>query len=135
MEDIFSDMKALFNEMVEVVKAVKDKEADPNVQIDPTKPQNSTELNEYFSNKLADIDKITASVSEKVSDLGSRMSRVEYTQTRLSEQKTTYKNLLSETEDVDIEETYTNFNVQYATYQSALQAVSKIITNTLADYL
>ena len=43
--------------------------------------------------------------------------------------------VLSETEDIDMEEVYTNFNVQYATYQSALQAMSKVITNTLADYL
>ena len=74
-------------------------------------------------------------ISEKVSDLGSRMSRVEYTQERLIDQKATFENLLSETEDVDIEEVYTNFNIQYATYQSALQATSKIIKNTLADYL
>ncbi len=63
------------------------------------------------------------------------MSRIDYVKSRLTEQKTTFKNLLSETEDVDIEETYVEFNTQYATYQSALKATSKIITNTLADYL
>lgn len=95
----------------------------------------SAEINELFTNKLESLDRIMESISEKTSDLGSRMSRLEYTQERLTDQKTTFKNLLSQTEDIDMEEVYTNFNVQYATYQSALQATSKIITNTLADYL
>lgn len=89
-----------------------------------------------FTNAIKEIDeKLLADISQKTSDLGSRMSRVEYTQQRLVDHKTTFKNLLSNTEDVDIEETYTNFTIEYSAYQSALQATSKIITNTLADYL
>lgn len=93
------------------------------------------ELSKKYSAKLGELDDILADISEKTSDLGSRMARAEYVQSRLSDQHTTFKNLLSETEDIDIEEVYTNFNTQYATYQSALQATSKIIKNTLADYL
>jgi len=89
-----------------------------------------------FSNAIKQLDDvILKDLSQKTSDLGSRMSRVEYTQHRLIDHKTTFKNLLTNTEDVDIEETYTTFTTQYAAYQSALQATSKIITNTLADYL
>ena len=120
MEDLFNKMKTSFEEIVTEVK-------DPDTTAD--------DLNKMFTAKLDEIDGFLEKISEKTSDLGSRMSRVEYTQERLAEQKITFKNLLSETEDIDIEETYTNFNIQYATYQSALQATSKIITNTLADYL
>lgn len=95
----------------------------------------NSDLSKKYSTKLGELDKILADISEKTSDLGSRMSRADYVKSRLSDQHTTFKNLLSETEDVDIEEVYTNFNTQYATYQSALQATSKIIKNTLADYL
>ncbi len=96
---------------------------------------NTEDLHKMFTNKLDELDKIISNVSEATSDLGSRMGRLEYTETRLTDKKVTFENLLSVTEDIDIEETYTNFNVQFATYQSALQATSKIITNTLADYL
>lgn len=96
---------------------------------------NTEDLHKMFTNKLDELDKIISNVSESTSDLGSRMGRLEYTETRLTDKKVTFQNLLSVTEDIDIEETYTNFNVQFATYQSALQATSKIITNTLADYL
>lgn len=124
MEEIFKEMEGGFTDIFDKVEnAVKDDTVA------------SGKLNEMFTEKLEALDKIMGSISEKTSDLGSRMSRVEYTQERLTDQKTTFQNLLSETEDVDIEEVYTNFNVQYATYQSALQATSKIITNTLADYL
>lgn len=92
-------------------------------------------LYDVFNDAIGKMDKHLADVSEKVADLGSRMARVDYVQNRLVDQETTFKSLLSETEDIDIEEVYVEFNVQYATYQSALQATSKIITNTLADYL
>ena len=93
------------------------------------------ELSKMFDNKLKEIQDIANNISEKTADLGSRMKRVEYVETRLVDQKTTFTSLLSETEDIDIEETYVQFNTQYATYQSALQATSKVIMNTLADYL
>ena len=93
------------------------------------------ELSKMFDKKLDEVKSISENISEKTADLGSRMKRVEYVETRLVDQKTTFTSLLSETEDIDIEETYVQFNVQYSTYQSALQATSKVITNTLADYL
>lgn len=124
MEEIFKKMEDEFGEIFTSIEAALTNDA-----ID------STELNKLFTNKLEALDDIMASVSEKTSDLGSRMKRVEYTQERISDQKTTLQNLLSETEDVDIEEVYTTFNMQYATYQSALQATARVIKNTLADYL
>ena len=124
MDDVMGEMAKCFNEIFSVLDQALD-----NEQI------TDMELHDMFTSKLDEIDEIMAKVSEKTSDLGSRMSRVEYTESRLADQKITFKNLLSETEDIDIEEVYTNFNVQYATYQSALQATAKIITNTLADYL
>ena len=95
----------------------------------------TTELNEKFSARLDEIDGYLAQISEKTSDLGSRMNRIDYVEERLSDQKIAYKSLLTDVEDIDVEEVFTKFNVQYATYQSALQATSRIITNTLADYL
>ena len=93
------------------------------------------ELSKMYDKKVGEISDIAAKISEKRSDLGSRMKRVEYVDKRLVGQNTTFTGLLSETEDVDIEKAYVEFNTRYATYQSALQATSKVIMNTLADYL
>lgn len=134
MDEIFKKMTALFEEIDSQFKAdettgeaVEEGEAETD--------STSASLSTFFDNKLKEIDDILAEVSKKTSDLGARMSRVEYVESRLTEQKTTLTNLLSETEDIDIEEVYVTFNTQYATYQSALQATAKVITNTLADYL
>lgn len=124
MDDTMAEMAKCFNEVFSTLNQALNSDTVTN-----------EELHIMFNDKLDEIDKIIAGISEKTSDLGSRMNRTEYTASRLADQKIAFKNLLSETEDIDIEEVYTNFNVQYATYQSALQATSKIITNTLADYL
>ena len=94
-----------------------------------------TKLNGIFTNKIKDFEESLADISDKKADLGSRSTRLKYTQSRLVDDETNFKELLSNTEDVDIEETYVEFNAQYMVYQSALQATSKVIMNTLADFL
>lgn len=98
-------------------------------------PDGAKTEEEFFSNMLDVIDKRVSDLSEKVADLGSRQKRLEYTSTRLMNDKTSFTELLSNTEDVDIEEVYVEFNAQYAVYQSALQATSKSVVLTLADFL
>ncbi len=98
-------------------------------------PNGTQTEEEFFSGMLEVIDKRASDVSEKVADLGSRQKRLEYTNSRLMDDKTSFTELLSNTEDVDIEEIYIEFNSQYAVYQSALQATSKSIVQTLADFL
>lgn len=97
---------------------------------DPT-----ADLNDVFSTKLGEFDKCLSDVSSLISDLGSKQTRLDYTQSRLIDDKTSFTELLANTEDVDIEQVYTDFNAQYMVYQSALQAASKLISNTLGDFL
>lgn len=120
MDKIFADIMTAVSEIDATLK-------------DDTKT--SEDIYKLFDSKIKEFDDILEKVSKENTDLGSRMSRVVYTQERLAEQKITFQNLLSETEDIDIEEVYVKFNTQYAAYQSALQATSKVIMNTLADYL
>lgn len=94
-----------------------------------------TDLNDMYDQKIGEIDAILTSVSEKTTELGSRVARLEYVEDRLTDDVTNFKDLLSQTEDIDVEEVYVNFNSQYSVYLSALQATSKVIMNTLADYL
>jgi flagellar hook-associated protein 3 FlgL len=92
-------------------------------------------LHGLFTNKIQGFADIASDISEMTADLGSRMARLDYTASRLTDDKANFTELLSNTEDVDLEEIYTEFNAQYAVYQSALQATSKVIMNTLADFL
>ena len=124
MDEIFSDIAQTIGELSSKIEAsLKDDTV------------TTEDLYELFNAKLKVFDDLLGEVSKATTDLGARMSRVDYVESRLTDQKTTLKSLLSDTEDIDIEEVYVKFNTQYATYQSALQATSKIITNTLADYL
>lgn len=96
---------------------------------------NEEDLHKLFESKIAAFNARLSEASEMTADLGSRVARLEYTAKRLAEDHTNFKELLSKTEDIDIEEVYTEFNAQYAVYQSALQATSRVIMNTLADFL
>lgn len=116
MQDIMYDIEA----MLEKIK-------DPNTS--------DEELNKFFTEMLDEVDEHLKTVSAMESDLGSRQTRLEYTESRLSDDKTNLTALLSKTEDVDIEEVYVEFNTQYMVYQSALQATSKVVMNSLADFL
>ncbi|MGL4346202.1 MAG: flagellar hook-associated protein FlgL [Cellulosilyticaceae bacterium] len=92
-------------------------------------------LNKFFTEMIGTMDAHLKTVSAMESDLGSRQNRLEYTETRLSDDKANLTALLSKTEDVDVQEVYVDFNTQYMVYQSALQATSKVVMNTLADFL
>ncbi len=124
-------MDSVMSKLFTAIKEIKDGLA---THSDST-PGNEISLYELFNGKIGEFDKELSSLSEMTADLGSRMTRLEYTASRLADDKTNFTELLSKTEDVDLEEIYTEFNAQYAVYQSALQATSKVIMNTLADFL
>jgi flagellar hook-associated protein 3 FlgL len=74
-------------------------------------------------------------VNIAVADLGSRYVRLELTEERLSSQKVDFEDLLSNNEDADITETIIKYSSAEAIYNASLSAASKIVQNTLLDYL
>lgn len=98
-------------------------------------PLSDEELNKLFTDMIGTMDERLSTVSEMTASLGSRQSRLEYTESRLIDDKTNLTELLSKTEDVNLEDTYVDFNTQYMVYQSALQATSKIVMTNLGDFL
>lgn len=125
MDDTFNTLLGMMQDIITTVD--KSLEEDSGVTSD--------DLHDLFNNKLGEIDEIMSDISTKTSDLGSRMARLDYVDSRLTDNNADYKELLSNTEDIDVEETYVEFNSRYAAYTAALQATSKVIMNTLADYL
>ena len=71
----------------------------------------------------------------QVTDNGTRGSQLDLVSNRLMDQKTTFETLQSENEDVDIAEVIIQLTSANLTYNSALMATSKIMQNSLMNYI
>jgi flagellar hook-associated protein 3 FlgL len=67
--------------------------------------------------------------------VGNRQSRVDLVSNRLGAQQTSFKELTSDNEDVDITEVAINLSSVELSYQAALMATGKIAQTTLLNYL
>lgn len=74
-------------------------------------------------------------VNVAVADLGSRYVRLELTENRLSSQKVDFEDLLSKNEDVDLVDTVIKYSAAETIYNASLSAASKVVQNTLLDFL
>lgn len=74
-------------------------------------------------------------VNLAVTDLGGRGERVELTKNRMSVQQSTFKELKSINEDMDLSELVINYTAASVSYQAALQAAAKIGKMTLLDFI
>jgi flagellar hook-associated protein 3 FlgL len=74
-------------------------------------------------------------VNTALADLGSRYVRLELTESRLSTQKVDFEDLLSKNEEVDLVETAIKFNSAETIYNASLSAASRVVQNTLLDFL
>ena len=70
-----------------------------------------------------------------VTDNGTRSSRLDLISKRLTEQKTTFRTLQSENEDVDIAEVAIELSAAELTYSSSLMGTGKIMQTTLMNYI
>ena len=70
-----------------------------------------------------------------ITNNGTRSSKLSLIEARLQNQKTTFETLQSENEDIDITEVAINLESASTTYEAALMATSKIMQNTLLNYL
>ncbi|HKL98294.1 MAG TPA: flagellar hook-associated protein FlgL [Mobilitalea sp.] len=88
-----------------------------------------------FEKGITDSGKEQDRVNVAVADLGSRYTRLELTENRLSSQKVDFNTLLSTNEDVDIVDTIIKYDSAQTIYNASLSAASKIVKNSLLDFL
>ena len=74
-------------------------------------------------------------VNAALADLGSRYVRLQLTESRLASQKVDLKELLSNNEDADMVETIIKFGSAEVVYNASLNAASRVVKNTLLDFL
>ena len=92
-------------------------------------------IREAFGRGLTAMSKEENAVNAATSDIGTRYSRVELTEDRLSTQQVEFTELLSQNEDADLVDTIVNYNAANTVYNASLQAAGKVVKNTLLDFL
>lgn len=92
-------------------------------------------LQEKFGNGLTTIKNVQASVTKANADLGSRYQRLQLTQARLEDQQTNVSEMITKNDTVDIEDAVINYTSAITAYNASLNAASKIVQNSLLDFL
>lgn len=73
--------------------------------------------------------------NKAITDLGSRSSRLSVIETRMKDQKSNFRELLSKNENREMEDILLDYKAAYTAYESALTAASKVTGNSLLNYI
>lgn len=142
---------AIVNEVSDLEKQISDAEKFLSSQditnaqkeaLTSLKTQLETQLtikNKMMTNSFEEaLDKMKgyqSKVNTANANLGSRYSRLEMVEQRLTSQYSEYEELLSENIDVDLVETYVNLTSANSVYESSLSTSAKIAKNSLLDFI
>jgi flagellar hook-associated protein 3 FlgL len=92
-------------------------------------------LHDRFNNMLEMCDRHMSDVSRTQTDLGARMNRLDLIVTRLDQDEGSYKQLMSDNEDVDMMQAIMLKSNAEAVYQASLKAGASIIQMTLSNFI
>ncbi len=92
-------------------------------------------IQKIFEGLITKVNGTLDNTSVAITDNGTRGSRLDLISNRLMTQKTTFQTLQSSNEDVDIAEVTIQLTSMNNSYQSALLATSKIMQNSLMNYI
>ncbi|MBE5963186.1 MAG: flagellar hook-associated protein 3 [Lachnospiraceae bacterium] len=119
--NLTNDQKTALNQILEVLKIEQKLKTE--------------EMQTKFENGITRIAAQQDVVSVAAADLGSRYNRVELTESRLSTEQTQFEELLSQNEDADLVNTIINMQSQETIYNASLNAASKVVKNSLLDFI
>lgn len=89
-----------------------------------------------LSGKLTeDITAISSNISKIRSNVGAMQNRMESAQTTNEDQNYNMTSILSETDDIDFAEKTMEYSILQTVYIATLQTSSKVLQNTLLDYV
>lgn len=92
-------------------------------------------VSKEISGSLAKLDDGSQQILQQQAFLGAKTNRLESVENILSQAKTNYTQLLSETEEADVAKTVTDLSSQQLAYQAILASTAKVIQSTLLDFL
>lgn len=120
--DIYTDAQ---KKDIETMQAAAQKELDYAID----------NMKKLFQREMGRVKGYQETVDLQMADLGARSKRLTLTESRLTEQYTTFDDLKSVNEDAELEETVVNVSSAKALYQAALGAASTVIQQSLLDYI
>ncbi|SHI28506.1 Flagellin FlgL [Butyrivibrio fibrisolvens DSM 3071] len=134
------DIKTMMNTMNSNLAATTDDNAIANIKKEIAAAQKSydymkEELKDMFGKKITSMQEALDKANVAVTENGTRSSRLSMVQSRLQNQLTTFKTLQSDNEDIDMAETATNLSTAELIYQASLMATSKIMKESLMNYI
>lgn len=92
-------------------------------------------LQKRFERSMGLFEDHQAAMDAEIADVGSRYKRLSLNKLRLTDQQTSVEELKSINEDIDLPETIINLSTASMVYESSLSATSKVIAQSLIDYL
>lgn len=84
---------------------------------------------------LADLDKAISNILKKSSEIGAMQNRMESAKTQNETENYNLTDILSNVEDIDFTEKMIEFSTLLTVYTASLQISSKILPQTIMDYL
>lgn len=132
--------------LAEVEKLLKDENlANNQAELDAVKALKEQVDNELvlekkilankFGNAITSTQKAQDGINESEADLGSRHLRLLMTESRLENQKVDFAEMQKNNDMVEMEDAIINFESAKITYNASLSTASKIVQNTLLDFL
>jgi flagellar hook-associated protein 3 FlgL len=95
----------------------------------------TADANSLRTTDLQNLDTNLDALSQTRATVGATTNRLESADSRLQEVEESLTKLLSNVEDADMAQTYTDFSMQQSVYQSALHAGANIVQQSLLDFL
>ena len=92
-------------------------------------------MQERFSRGITVSANAEDIVNKATADLGSRGVRLDLTESRMQDQQVTFTDLMSSNEDADLADTIINLSSAENVYNASLNAASKVVRNTLMDFI
>ena len=92
-------------------------------------------LQKTYSQYITNFDNYLNKTNEAITNVGSTLSRISLTKTRVENQYVTIEELKSSNEDRDISDIMIDFYAAYDAYRASLTAASKVGSQSLLDYL
>lgn len=92
-------------------------------------------MHDTYSAYITKFQGYLNTVNLEITDIGGRGERVELTKNRMSIQQSTFKELKSANEDMDLSDLVINYSAASVAYQAALQSAAKIGQMTLLNYI
>lgn len=134
VEDKIAEVKKRLNES-SLSPEDREKNEDLLEQLETELVLRKEVMGNAFQNGIGSSDREQNTVNAALADLGSRMVRLNLTESRLLSQKEEFTELMSTNEDISQLEAYVRFNSAQNIYMASLAATAKVMQNSLLDFI